>query len=37
MAIDDLRSFLERLREGLEIDEETARELEKGVPILSKE
>ncbi len=34
---DEERSFLERLREGLEIDEETARELEKGVPILSKD
>lgn len=33
---DEERSFLERLRTGLDIDEETARELEKGVPALDK-
>jgi len=31
------RSFLGRLSAGLEIDEDTARELEKGVPQLDKE
>jgi uncharacterized membrane protein YebE (DUF533 family) len=33
---DEERAFLERLRIGLEIDEETARKLEKGVPVLEK-
>jgi uncharacterized membrane protein YebE (DUF533 family) len=34
---DEERVFLDRLREGLEIDEETAKELEKGVPMLTKD
>ena len=34
---DEERAFLDRLRDGLKIDEETARELEKGVPMLTKD
>ncbi len=34
---DEERAFLDRLRDGLEIDEETAKELEKGVPMLTKD